>query len=176
MRAFCLSVHYISPRAYKFLRKKFGNNMPHPETIRQWYRNSDLDASPGIGKKALAALETRANEMLEKGEQLIVSLIFDEMAIQRSMVWSRSTNKFIGLVDIRDEDDEEEFILANNVIIFMACGINSYFQQPVAFYFIRTLKAYHRAKLLLEIIGEISRVSIISMMNSILCMLSLFYS
>lgn len=68
MRAFCLSLHYISPGAYTFLREKFGNNMPHPQTIRQWYRNSDLDASSGISKRAVDALKELATQMQEKGE------------------------------------------------------------------------------------------------------------
>lgn len=67
MRAFCLSMHYLSPRAYRFLRGKFGNNMPHPETLRQWYRNSDLDASSGISARAIQALKEKAAEVREKG-------------------------------------------------------------------------------------------------------------
>lgn len=53
MRAFCISLHGINPRAYDFVRAKFGKNMPHPETIREWYRNSNLDATSGISEISL---------------------------------------------------------------------------------------------------------------------------
>lgn len=100
MRAFCMSVHYLSPRAYDYLRTKFGNHLPHPQTIRQWYRNSSLDSTSGIGKHALGALHTKNEEMMSKHKkQLIVSLVFDEMAIQRNLTYCRSTNRFIGLID-----------------------------------------------------------------------------
>lgn len=75
------------------------------------------------------------------------------------MVYSRSTNEFVGLVDIGDDpENEDEFSLANNVIVFMACGLNSPFEQPIAFYFIRTLKALDRANLVQNIITTIFEV------------------
>lgn len=100
VRAFCMSVHYLSPRGYDYLRSKFGNHIPHSQTIRQWYRNSSLDASSGIGKHALGALQAKNEEMISKqGKQLCISLVFDEMAIQRNLTYCRATNKFIGLID-----------------------------------------------------------------------------
>lgn len=55
------------------------------------------------------------------------------------------------------EDENEEFTLANNVIVFMATGINVNFQQPIAFYFIRTLDGRERAELVKEVITEITK-------------------
>lgn len=100
VRAFCMSVHYLSPRAYGYLREKFGNHLPHPQTIRLWYRNSSLDASSGIGKHALNALKAKNDEMVSKHRKpLLISLVFDEIAIQRNLTYCRATNKFIGLID-----------------------------------------------------------------------------
>lgn len=158
MRAFCMSVHYLSPRAYSFLREKFGNHIPHPQTIRQWYRNSSLDASSGIGKHALDALQAKGDEMVSKHKkQLVISLTFDEMNIQRNLLYCRATNKFIGLIDKGVENPNEEFTLANDVIVFMAVGINAHFQQAVAFFFIRTLVARERAELVTDVVTEITK-------------------
>lgn len=100
VRAFCLSVHFLSPRAYNYLRTTFGLHLPHSQTLRQWYRNSNLDASSGIGKHAMDALEARNVEILSKNKkQLLISLVFDEMAIQRNLTYCRSTNRFIGIID-----------------------------------------------------------------------------
>lgn len=161
MRTFCLTVHYLSPRAYNYLRKKFGNHLPHPQTIRQWYRNSNLDASSGIGKYALESLKLKAEEIKSKhNNQLLISLVFDEMSIQRNLSYCRATNKFIGVIDKGAEDLNEEFTLANYVIVFMAVGINHHFQQQVAFYFIRTLVAKERAELVSDVITEITKCGV----------------
>lgn len=158
VRAFCMSLHFISPRAYEYLRQKFGKHLPHSQTIRQWYRNSNLDASSGISKQALNALEEKADKMLQNdNKQLTIGLLLDEMKIQKSMSWCRSTNKFVGLIDYGTPIPDEEFTLASDVIVFMASGINVNLQQPLAYYFIRTLKGTERAELLCQIITEISK-------------------
>lgn len=117
MRAFCISLHCISPKAYNFVRLKFGKNIPHPETIREWYRQSDLDASSGISIISMDALQNMANKMKEANRQLVISLIMDEMFIQRNLTWCKATNKFIGLVDCGTLDPNEEFTLAKNVLV-----------------------------------------------------------
>lgn len=157
VRAFCMSLHYLSPRAYEYVRQKFGKHLPHAQTIRQWYRNSNLDAAPGIGTQSLSALESKAKSMQEQGVQLIINLNFDEMNIQRSMTWCRATNKFIGLLDYGTPNEDDEFTLAQDAIVYMAVGINAIFQQPIAYYLINKLKGQEKAELILQIIAEISK-------------------
>jgi len=142
-----MSLNYSSPKAYSFVRNRFGKNIPHPETIREWYRNSDLDGESGISYKSLEALEKKAQQMQEKGEKLIVSLLMDEMAIQQNITWCRATNRFIGVTDCGESAKDDEITAAKNVIVFMISGLNIYIQQPIAFYFITTLKAKHRVDL-----------------------------
>lgn len=60
----------------------------------------------------------------------------------------------------KDESDEDTFSLANNIIVFMANGINHKFEQPVAFYFIKTLNGKERFDLVSNIVKAISEVSI----------------
>lgn len=154
VRAFCMSLHYTSPRAYEYLRQKFAKNLPHAQTIRQWYRNSNLDASSGINTQSLNALEAKAESM---DKQLVITLNFDEMNIQRSMTWCRATNQFIGLIDVGTPNENEEFTLAKDVIVFMAVGINAQFQQPIAYYFIQTLKRKEKAQLLNQVMDEVTK-------------------
>lgn len=63
------------------------------------------------------ALEHMANKMKANDRQLVVSLIMDEMTIQRNMAWCRTTNKFIGLVGCGASGPEEDFTLAKNALI-----------------------------------------------------------
>lgn len=154
VRAFCLSLHYISPRAYEYVREKFAKHLPHVQTIRQWYRNSNLDAKSGINTHSLDALEALSKTM---DKPLVINLNFDEMNIHRGMTWCRATNKFVGLIDYGTHSPDDEFTLAKDVIVYMAVGVNSHFQQPIAYYFINTLKGPERAELILNVIAEISK-------------------
>lgn len=156
LRAFCMTLHFISPKAYDYVRNKFGKNIPHPETIREWYRSSDLDSTSGINKKSLDSIAELAKQMKSKGKQLTISLLFDEMAILRNLTWCRNQNKFVGLADCGTIEEAEEMTLADNVIVFMACGINADFQQPIAFHFIKQLKANDRADIVRKVIKEVS--------------------
>lgn len=160
VRKFSISVHNISARAYRYIREKFCKHLPHPQTIRQWYRNSNLDAGSGIGKHSIDLLGKKAVQMQENDEQLVISLSFDEMNIKIFLMWCRATNKFIGLIDLGTPKVKEQFDLAKDVIVFMACGINAKFEQPVAYYFIQTLNAVERADLVKKIIVEISQVGV----------------
>lgn len=162
VRAFCMSLNYLSPKAYTYFREKFGNNVPHPETMREWYRRSNLNGESGISLQSFDNIEQKAKKMREDGQQLVVTLMMDEMAIKQNMSWSRAKEEFIGLVDEGyDENSQKEFTLAMNVIVFMASGLNLYFQQPVAYYFITTLKANDRAKLISQILNEFSKRDIV---------------
>lgn len=117
VRAFCISLHGTSPKAYNFVRNKFGKNIPHPETIREWYRRSNLDATSGISQLSMDALGRMARKLKDEGRQLIVGLIMDEMAIQRNMTWCKNINRFIGVVDCGTLDAEQDFTLAKNALV-----------------------------------------------------------
>lgn len=152
----------MSPKAYEYLRNKFNKNLPHPETIKTWYRNSDLDSEPGLSPNSLEALENLSKDMLEKQKRpLVISLSFDEMAILRNLSWCRATKKFIGLADQGKMNQDGEFTMASNVIMFMASGINAYFEQPIAYNFIQTMGANDRATLLKKVIKAIAERNII---------------
>lgn len=143
IRAFCLKLHYYSPRAYEFVREFFKNHLPHVSTIKSWYRNCDLDATSGISFKSIDLLEEAASKMANNNQQLVCSLSFDEMAIRKS-------NQFVGTVTYGNFED-----VANNAIVFMINGVNSHIRVPVAYYFITSIDAKKRENLLLQISGEI---------------------
>lgn len=85
VRTFCMSIHYYSPRTYVYLREKFNNHLPHPNTMRQWLNNSNIDAAPGVLNCALGVVQSRAQKMREAGKTLVCNLVFDEMAIRKNI-------------------------------------------------------------------------------------------
>ncbi|KAJ6617604.1 hypothetical protein Bhyg_17566 [Pseudolycoriella hygida] len=45
-RSFFLPLNFYSSAVYMYIRRKFGNHLPAPNTIRNWYSN--LNGEPGI--------------------------------------------------------------------------------------------------------------------------------
>lgn len=115
VRAFCLKLHFYSPRAYEFVRSEFGNHLPHISTIRKWYTNSNLDAEEGLSLKALDILEQMANTMKRTNQKLICCLSFDEMKIKQHVQWCGKTNRFYGPVTYDNNKSDDP---ASDVIVF----------------------------------------------------------
>lgn len=147
VRDFCLMVHYASVRAYEAIRVFFGNTLPHPGTMRAWYSNSDLNCKPGISQSCLQILKKKADQKKAIGKELVVSLIFGEMHIRKMFQWCNNTKTMLGYSTFgsnKDENGEIQNPAANQVIVFMAIGINERIKLPFAYHFIKSLKAEER--------------------------------
>lgn len=160
VRSFCLTLQYLKPRAYEFVRTKFNKNLPHQSTLRSWYQNSDIDASPGVSRSALEMVHRVSSRMEADNTLLLCNLIFDEIAIRKNIQWCNSTKDFLGYVDPPFNAFEDELPMASNAIVFMLSGINVPFQIPIAYYFITTLRGDQRSDILLKILGDLSSYNI----------------
>lgn len=79
VREFCMALHFYSPRAYQYVRERFNNNIPHVGTIRAWYANCNVDGQPGITQQCLDVIRERSEEKMQKKQQLVVAISFDEI-------------------------------------------------------------------------------------------------
>lgn len=170
VREFCLNIYYLSLRAYESIRSTFNNNLPHPSVIRSWYANCDLNCEPGISSSCLGILKKKA--MLKKNmeSELLVSVCFDEMYLRKHFQWCNKTNRMFGFPtfgsDTADEivDNPADLNLdeaANQVIVFMAIGINENIKLPVAYHFINTLDAEKKMDLVGSVVDSLLRVGVI---------------
>lgn len=82
LKAFAITLHFYSPRAYNYVRKVFHTSLLHTRTILKWYQK--IDCSPGFTNEALKALKDKA---MQSNYPLICSLIIDEMAIRKHIEW-----------------------------------------------------------------------------------------
>lgn len=82
VRTFCLTLQFLKPRAYEYVREKSNKNLPHQSTIRSWYWNSNIDFSPGICNSALEVLRKVGAKMEADGTPLVCNVVFDEMAVR----------------------------------------------------------------------------------------------
>lgn len=65
MRAFALTLHFYSAKAYRYVRKSFALSLPHTSVIRRWY--SGINGEPGFTQEAFAALEVKVEEAKKRG-------------------------------------------------------------------------------------------------------------
>lgn len=150
VRRFALSVHFHSPRAYRYIRNKFANRLPAPSTIKKWFLFS-VDGSSGICNEAMSMLSDLVEEQSIKGEELLCSLSFDEMHIKSHLEWLHSRKVFSGLVTYK-ETTTEDLPFAKQVIVFMITSVQLKLSLPIAHFFIDDLNATEKVNMLSKII------------------------
>lgn len=150
VREFSLGLHYLSPRAYEFLRNTFKKHLPHVATLRQWYANSDLLDEPGINTTVMNQLKNLVTEKTSKGSNLIISVSLDEINIRKNVQWCNSTKKSLGYATIGNENEKK--CVAKQTLVFMVNGVNEILHLPVAHYFISSLNAEGRNDLIINVI------------------------
>jgi hypothetical protein len=142
IRKFAVSLHFLSPKAYNFVREKLNGNLPHPKTISKWYCN--VDAAPGFSKEAFEMIQIRAKYSNKK--KMLCSLVFDEMAIRKYVEWDG--HRYYGLVDLGTGMNCESMGLASQVLTFMLVSVNESWKIPLGYFFINSLSSSKKAELL----------------------------
>ncbi|KAG8176393.1 hypothetical protein JTE90_020178 [Oedothorax gibbosus] len=77
LRRFALTLNFYSAKAYDYVTQTFQCNLPHPTTLRKWYKS--INGSPGFTSEAFAALKENAKEGKTK---INCALMVDEMVIK----------------------------------------------------------------------------------------------
>lgn len=159
VRQFALTLSFLSPRAYEFVRKFFDDHLPSKSTIRAWYANSDLHSRPGINSTSLKIISSFVDEKKNEGKELVACLCFDEMSIRQHLQWCHSSKIMLGIATINNENESDDN-LAKQVIVYMLSGLNMRFKIPVAYHFISSLNGKQRMELLQEVIGELENINV----------------
>lgn len=96
VRQFCMGLDFLSPAAYRYVRRVFMKHIPAPETLRRWYRSIDCD--PGITTVSLEILKQKADEYQKEGKELTLALLCDEVSIKKSVEYNEAESQFTGFV------------------------------------------------------------------------------
>jgi len=155
-----VTLQFYSSKAYEFVRKTFGNTLPHLSTIRKWFSN--IEGGPGFSTVALKLLKDKAAEAQMNGKRLFVSVLLDDRSIRKEIRFESHNNRFNGFVD-GFETAYENPTPANEVLVIMAVGINFHFKVPIGYFFISGLSGIERAnlvKIALQKLHETEAVSI----------------
>lgn len=158
VREFCLTVHYYSPAAYRYLRNKFKKNLPAVRTLQCWY--SSIESEPGLTEAAFETLKQKVNEAKLRGEQLKISMFNDEMHIYKKSQWDPSKKEFTGLISCGTLREEDQGIrIASNALVYLIVGQD--FKLPIAYFLINGLCAEERAEMAKDIIMRVNETGAI---------------
>lgn len=157
---FALTLNFYSPRAYKYIREKFCNHLPHKSTLKKWYANSSASDEPGLCEQSIDILSGKVKELKAAGIQPICSLIFDEMAIKKHLQWSKSKKMFLGQITYGFRPENLALPIANNALVFMLNGINFDMTLPISYYFINSLKTHEKVVLLTKTITTVIKCGV----------------
>ena len=152
-----------APSTYKYIRSAGVVNLPSQDTLQSY--TGRYTGAVGFGPLVKKRLEALASDLsaIEK----VVSLAVDETTIAPGEQYDRTTQQLIGAVDMggivpnsskQNEDgtiEEESPREANKVLAFEITGLTKYYKVPVAFYFVRELKAEELIALALEVIKQL---------------------
>lgn len=128
--------------------------MPHPKTLKKWYKRSDLNCSPGILKEAQNILKKEC----EKEGKAYVAVSFDEMNIKKFLKWNNWKKEFDGFITYPVEKYDKHPPLASNVLVFMVTIIGCNMSIPFAYFPISSLKEKEKKKLLTRVLRALNEV------------------
>lgn len=134
LKAFAITLHFLSPKAYCFVRKTFDTALPHPRTLRRWY--STVQGEPGFSSDVLCALKEHASKL---NQPPICALMFDCMAIRKHLEWDGK--HFFGTVNVGAPTDDDSVPLAHEALVFHLVFLQSSWKIPVGYFFVASLNA-----------------------------------
>ncbi len=109
-------------KSIQISKKNINFALPHQAQIRRWY--SKIPAEPGFTGPAFDALHASVLAAREKGQEVVCSLVLDEMEIRKYTEWDGK--KYRGFVDPGNEiDDNDSFPIARDALLFMEVAVNS---------------------------------------------------
>lgn len=160
VRKFALTLNFYSPRAYRYVRQKFQNNLPHPRTLSKWYLESECNGEPGTLTEAMKSLRSLAENLKREGKQLVGSLALDEMSIRRHVEYVQQERRFSGFIHCGKPSSDGSLPVANQVLVFMFTALNFETSIPIAYYAITSLDQYEKRDLIVKMITELHAIGI----------------
>lgn len=123
-KMFALTLHFYSPKAYRYVRTTLSLVLPSPSTISKWYSNIDLDI--GFTKDSFKML----NKLKEKHDfQLVCSIVNDEMSIREKLDVKGS--RHYGYTDYGFGSMNEK---ASKALVFLVVFLNIRVKLPIGFF------------------------------------------
>lgn len=164
LRAFALSLHFYSPRAYEFVKEQLGT-LPTARTMRGWYNK--IKTEPGMSTAAIEALKSKVRQEKASGKnKIFAALMMDEMSIRPSTCWDPKSKQYLGFEDYGVPNLCKTKRLAKEALVFLINAVNGRWKIPVAYFLTAGMTGEAKAELVLEILrflNEVDDMRIISL-------------
>ena len=156
VRQFAISLHNVSPAAYRYVRQALDFVLPDESTLRNWLRN--VDVSTGFNKQSLNTLKDIVENEKMLGKRVYCCLIADEMHLKSHI--SFNGHSFDGKVDLGEGETGDD--IATQALVFMVNCINGSWKIPIAHFFITKMSAEKRANLIRKAIELLNDSGVIT--------------
>ena len=125
MKAFALSLHHISGKAYRLLKKFF--KLPSKSSLKKWV--TGLPVSAGMTEMAKKFLERKVQVMEESCK--LCTLTMDEISLKGNLQYDTAKDEVVGIEDFGNGDRTDN--IATSALVFMARGIKDNWKQPIGY-------------------------------------------
>ena len=157
LKAFAITLNYYSSKAYNYVRDVFGLALPHESVLRRWYNS--ISAEPGFTERSFDTLKIKVEEERKAGKEVIVSLVFDEIAIKKKFEFDGK--KFHGSVDLGpDVPNNDTSTPAVEGLVMMVVSLNASWKLPVAYFLIDHLSAEKKANLIVTCLTKLGAIGV----------------
>ena len=144
IKEFSVTLHYYSPRAYKYVRSIIP--LPNPSLVRKW--SSSFKCEPGFIEDAFTSLSSQISNSPNNKD---CCLVVDAMAIRKQMLWNPEKDKYSGLVDFKDAiPNSTPTKLASEALVFLLVGTRAHWKCPIGYFLIDKITAKDQANLVLK--------------------------
>ena len=156
LRSFAMTLKFYSAKAYNYVRKSFNLGLPCASVIRSWY--SSMNGEPGFTKDAMTAMKAKVLAAKRDGQEVVCTLMFDEMAIRKHVEWDGK--RFRGFVDLGTGIDDDSVPEATDALVFMAVAVNSSWKVPCGYFLVNGLSGNEKANLTKDCIAKLHDVGV----------------
>lgn len=156
LKSFALTLSFYSLKAYNYVRKTFQLALPHPSTLRTWYKG--INGKPGFTEEAFAALKLRVEEENKRHGRVVCALVFDEMAIRKHVEWNGK--RFLGYVDIGSGVENDSVPVATEALVLMLVSLNSNWKIPCGYFFITGMSGEERANVIKQCLLKLHDIGV----------------
>uniref|UniRef100_A0A1B0DHA7 THAP-type domain-containing protein n=1 Tax=Phlebotomus papatasi TaxID=29031 RepID=A0A1B0DHA7_PHLPP len=150
LKQFALTLDFLSPKAYRYVRRVFLSALPHPKTICNWYKN--VQADPGFTKECLDTLKALVEKENLQNKKVVCQLVFDEIHIFSGV--QKIGKKTYGYSTINTAAKSLN-TQATQILLFMVVDVNGKWKLPIGYFPINSLTADLKSNLIVKAVSHV---------------------
>ncbi|EZA47211.1 THAP domain-containing protein [Ooceraea biroi] len=153
-----MTLHFYSPKVYKYVRQKFCSALPDSSALRSWY--STINCEPSFTSESFDALKKRVSEEKKVGKQVIVALMLDEISIKKGIQYLRD-GKLRGYVDVGSGIETcDDIPLAKDALVFIAVVIDDSWKIPLGYFLVNGIDTSVNAGLIRNCLQRLDEIGV----------------